>query len=167
MPSKTVICKDLDGKKYKVAADRLTWRPSVYVIVIKDHALLVSPQFGRGYDLPGGGMDIGEMPEQTAIREAKEETGIDVINPRLVAATSSLFKAAHTDQDEFMHSIMLYYACDFAGGELSTDGFDEYEKQYARMPEWLPLEKLDSIRVCSSIDWRQFVRKVLDENHRH
>lgn len=30
------------------------------------------------WDLPGGGMDHGELPNETAIREAKEETGIDI-----------------------------------------------------------------------------------------
>jgi 8-oxo-dGTP diphosphatase len=31
-----------------------------------------------GYAIPGGFMDLGESAEQTAIREAKEETGLDV-----------------------------------------------------------------------------------------
>lgn len=163
---KTVVCKDLDKKEYEVPASALNWRPSAYAIIVKDNAILLLPQFG-GYDLPGGGIDIGEMPEEAVIREVKEETGIDAANPRLAAAASSLFKLPHTDKDEFIQSIMLFYVCDYVSGELSTDGFDEYEKIYARMPEWLPLEKLDSIRVTSSADWRPHVRKVLDENYRN
>jgi ADP-ribose pyrophosphatase YjhB (NUDIX family)/phosphodiesterase/alkaline phosphatase D-like protein len=31
----------------------------------------------------GGGIDFGETPEQEVIREAKEEAGIDIVNPRL------------------------------------------------------------------------------------
>lgn len=29
-----------------------------------------------------------------------------------------------------------------------------------KMPEWVPLEKLDQIKVGSTIDWRSIVRKV-------
>src|SRR3990172_5112429 len=36
------------------------------------------------WDLPGGGMNHGELPTDTAIREAKEETGFDVVIDRLL-----------------------------------------------------------------------------------
>lgn len=169
MPSKKiVVCVDVYGKQYKVAASSLSWRPSAYAVVIKNGALLVSPQF-KGYDLPGGGIDLGETPEQAVVREAKEETGIDVEHPQLVALATSFYKPFKPEPGEpkAVQSILLYYVCSAKGGELSTDGFDKYEKEYARMPEWLPLEKLDTITVASSVDWRQYVRKVLDENHRH
>lgn len=168
MPDKTVTCVDVHGRRYEIAVSSLTWRPSAYAIVIKDGKLLVSPQFD-GYDLPGGGIDLGETPEEATIRETKEETGIDVDNPKIVSATSSFFvpfKPEPTDP-RAIQSIMLYYACTFKGGELSVDGFDTYEKEYARMPEWLPLEKLSEIKIASSIDWRSYVQKVIDENHWH
>ncbi|MGH7157986.1 MAG: NUDIX domain-containing protein [Candidatus Saccharimonadales bacterium] len=164
MPSKIVTCVDVHGGKHDVPVSSLTWRPSAYAIVIKDGALLVSPQFD-GYDLPGGGIDLGETPEEAAVRETKEETGIDVENPMLVAATSSFFRMLIRDRS--VQSIMMYYSCTFKGGQLSVDGFDEFEKEYARMPEWLPLEKLNEITVASSIDWRTYVRKVADENPWH
>lgn len=167
-PGKTVVCIDNHGKRHEVSTSVLAWRPSAYAIVIKDGKLLVSPQF-NGYDLPGGGVDLGELPEAGAVRETKEETGLDVENPRLVTAMSTFFKPSMPDpgEPEAMQSLMFYYACDFVGGEISTDGFDEYEKQYARMAEWLPLEKLDDIHVASSVDWRPFVRQALDANPRH
>ena len=33
------------------------------------------------YDMPGGKIEEGELPEEAAIREIKEETGVDVNNP--------------------------------------------------------------------------------------
>ncbi len=36
------------------------------------------------WDLPGGGMEHGELPDETAIRETKEETGIDIEIDRLI-----------------------------------------------------------------------------------
>jgi 8-oxo-dGTP pyrophosphatase MutT (NUDIX family) len=41
--------------------------------------LLVKPTYSTsGWEIPGGGMDLGEYPLQTAQREIKEELGLDV-----------------------------------------------------------------------------------------
>src|SRR4051812_39120059 len=130
--SKTVTCIDVEGNKYEVPINELSWRPSVYGIVIKDNATLLSKQFGDKYDLPGGGLDFGEIPEDGVAREVKEETGIDVNNPKLVGVANSFFQGSHADNKSY-HCIMLFYKCDFVGGELSTEGFDEWEKEYAEM----------------------------------
>lgn len=44
----------------------------------KEHVLLIERGDGTGWALPGGFVDPGENPETAAIREAKEETGIDL-----------------------------------------------------------------------------------------
>ena len=38
----------------------------------------------KGYTLPGGHVEAGESFVDAVIREMKEETGLDVKNPRLV-----------------------------------------------------------------------------------
>lgn len=157
----SVTATDIEGATYEVPADTLRWRPSAYGIVIKDGSLLVSKQF-RGYDLPGGGIDLGEMPEEAVVREVKEETGLDVNNPRLIAVHSNFFKMPYAEDNDFAQTLMVYYACDYVGGELSTDGFDEHEKHYADMPEWYPLDKLDDLNVASSHDFRPYVRQLFN-----
>lgn len=160
--SKTVTCVDIEGKEYKVPAERLEWRPSVYGIVIKDDQILLSKQFGDRYDLPGGGLDLGEKPEDGVIREIKEETGIIVKNPRLLGLENSFFQGSHADNKSY-HSLMLYYSCEYVGGELSTDGFDEWEQQYAEMAEWISISELDNLRVASTVDYRPHVKKALSK----
>lgn len=59
---------------------------------------------------------------------------------------------------------MIYYSCELVGGELSTAGFDEAEKQYAEGPEWVALDKLDEIKVGSSNDFRPYVKQVWKAN---
>jgi hypothetical protein len=54
---------------------------------------------------------------------------------------------------------MLYYLCEFVGGELSTDGFDDYEKKNAEIAEWVPMNRLNNIKVTNSIDWRGYINK--------
>lgn len=153
----SVTALDIDGKTHQVSTNDLTWRPSAYGVVIKDGKVLLLRQF-NGHDLPGGGVEIGETPEEAVLREIKEESGIDATNPRLLGVHSSFFKLPH-DEIEFVQSLMLYYVCDFVGGELSTDGFDVWEQQYAEAPEWWSIDKLDEITVATSHDFREYVRQ--------
>lgn len=155
---KTVICKDVDLNEYETNVSELIWRPSAYGIVIKDDRVLLSRQFGR-YDLPGGGVDLGEPVEAAVIREVKEETGITVNTPRIVGVENSFFKSAHGNNKSY-HSILLYYVCDFVGGELSIEGFDEYEKQYAELAEWVPLSSVDTIETASTVDFRPYIKQA-------
>lgn len=161
--TQTVTSVDLNGNTYEVPISNLEWRVSAYGIVIQGENVLLLPAFDDNtYSLPGGGVDLGELPEQGVIREVKEETGLDVAAPRLVDGRSCFFTFAHdaTPEPVSVQSVLLYYACEFVGGELSTDGFDEYEKAYARMAVWFPIAELDSIELASSEDWRDIVRQV-------
>ena len=58
-------------------------RKAVRCYLIKDSEVVVT-KYKKGnkkegyYDIPGGKIEEGETPKQTAIREMKEETGIDI-----------------------------------------------------------------------------------------
>ena len=156
----TVTCVDIDGNSFEVNTDELAWRPSAYAIVIRDGKLLLALERGK-YTLPGGGIDLGEMPEDAVVREVKEETGIDVRNPELLASRSELFAHHEEDKDYYNQTILLYYRCDFAGGELSTEWLPEADRPFHGTAEWVDLDKLDTIERLNRYDWRPIVREAI------
>ena len=62
------------------------------------------------WNLPGGGVESGELPTEAAIRETREETGLDVALDRLVGVYGK------TDKDE----LVFAFAAHATGGHLST-----------------------------------------------
>ena len=65
--------------------------------------------------LPGGGIDFGESPEDTLLREFVEETGLEVKNPKLIGTTSDLRRRDNGDK---LHTVRILFTVELAGGEL-------------------------------------------------
>ena len=156
---KKIICKDIKGGEHTVSVEQLSWRPSVYGIVIQNGKILLSKQWD-GYDIPGGGIDLGETIEEAVKREVMEETGLDVKVGQLVFCGDSFFKLPFHD-DKYVQSLLLYYLCEVKGGEISTDGFDEHEKEYASQAEWIDLNDLSNRKFYNSIDTRMVIDKAV------
>jgi len=159
----SVFVIDISGKQHEVSLDEIVWRPSVYGIVIDNGKVLLSPQHGKGYDLPGGGMEINENFHEAVVREVKEETGIDVKVLGLVDARDSLFawKPEDPERRNIQHSVMLYFLCEKIGGELSVDGFDEQEREYAQLAEWIDVAEVAELPLGSTVDFRPIIMKAI------
>jgi 8-oxo-dGTP diphosphatase len=69
--------------------------------------LVVRPTYAREWMLPGGRVERGETPHAAAIREAREETGLEVALERLL-----LVDARHA------HNTSFIFAGHVTGGEL-------------------------------------------------
>lgn len=82
----------------------------------RDRVLLSHRRDFDLWNLPGGGVESGELPTEAVVRETKEETGLEVVIERLVGVYGK------DDKDE----LVFAFTCRVVGGRLSvTDEADE------------------------------------------
>lgn len=133
---------------------------AAYAICVRDDQLLLARWIdGHGrpeWTLPGGGMEHGEDPCDTVLREVQEETGYHVDLTALLGVNSIRRTATRRfGRSVDHHGIRLVYEGRVAGGELrheiggSTD-----------MAAWHPLETVPGLRRVALVDvglalWRE------------
>ena len=66
------------------------------------------------WSTPGGHLDQGEAPEICAVREVREETGVEVANVRFLGLTNDVFEA------EGRHYITVWMEADYLSGAASV-----------------------------------------------
>ena len=71
------------------------------------------------WGFPGGAVELGESPETAAIREVREETGVEVAVGSLIGVyTDCQMRYPNGDQ---AHSVCLAYRLQQTGGKLGSD----------------------------------------------
>jgi 8-oxo-dGTP pyrophosphatase MutT (NUDIX family) len=68
--------------------------------------------------LPGGGMELGESLGQAVVREAREETGLDVRPDYIVGVYTDPRHVFAYDDGEVRQEYSVCVACQVVGGEL-------------------------------------------------
>jgi ADP-ribose pyrophosphatase YjhB (NUDIX family) len=97
--------------------------PSANVIVVNDDGmiLLIRRTDNGNLALPGGGMDLGETITHAAIREVKEETGLDVEITGLIGIyTNPHHLIEYTSDGEVRQEFSIVFTARPTGGELTT-----------------------------------------------
>ena len=89
------------------------------------------------YKFPGGGIENGEDPIETMIRETQEEAGLTVI-PETVKEYGYVHRIQRSDNDpsECFIQDNYYYLCDAEDG-LVSQNLDEYEKKESYQLEYV------------------------------
>lgn len=92
----------------------------------------------------GGALEMGETFEEAAIREAKEETNLDIRNPKVIAVTNNI----ETYQEEGRHSISVVLVSNEFDGELKLMEPDKCESWVWCDPKQLPEPHYDASRMA-------------------
>lgn len=114
----------------------------VGVVVIKgESALLIrrgKPPKAGEWSLPGGSQNVGETVRETAAREVREETGVEIKEPHFLEVIDAIIPDA--DGRVQYHYTLIDFAALWAGGE--AEAADDAEHA-----EWVPLDKIDEIEL--------------------
>ena len=106
--------------------------------------------FDGGWTMPGGGMEWGEQPTDTAVREFREETGLSMTLGPLVAARSAWFDADTAFIGKPGHAIGLLFEATDPRGELRTDFSTDDTTIEAR---WFSLDEVRDLHRVPLVDW--------------
>ncbi|SRR6266568_3605821 len=111
------------------------FRIGVYALVFDgEHVLLAHRRDIDWWNLPGGGMEVGETVDEAMIREVREETGLEVKVERLVGVYSKPQK----------QEVVLTFRCAVIGGTL-CETEESRECRYF-LPSALPANTLPKHR---------------------
>lgn len=126
--------------------------PTVDIIIRQGEQIVLIERKNEplGWALPGGFVDYGESLEQAALREAKEETALELKNLKQFRAYSD------PDRDPRQHNISLVFTADGEG--LLCGGDDAARAQLFRLDELPPL-CFDHARILQ--DYRRSLNGAL------
>jgi 8-oxo-dGTP pyrophosphatase MutT (NUDIX family) len=99
------------------------------------------------WTLPGGTMEVGERLTETAVREVREETGIDVEITGIVGIYSDPRHVIAYDDGEVRQQFNVCFAARPIGGILHTS-------EESRAVRWVPVGELADIPIHDSIRLR-------------
>ena len=121
------------------------------IILDEDRILLEkrknSPGKGK-WSVPGGLVDLGETVEEAIIREVKEETGLEVYDPRLVDVVS--YVSLDEGGSVMYHYVIIDYLVTSRGGNPKAASDAEDLK-------WVPLCKVEKYDLTES--FRRFFQQ--------
>ena len=127
----------------KVGHDAINLVGVNVLIINKNDQVLLQKRgtFPYKWGLVGGITELGESLEETAIRETKEETGLDIKNLNLLGTTSGEKCFINFPNGDKAYFITIGYFTKSFRGALKIDGLETKELKffgYKELPDNIP-----------------------------
>ena len=90
------------------------------------------------WSVPGGGLDPGERLDQAAVREVREETGLEVEPATLIGVYSDPEYTFTYPNGDRVQPITAFFECRVVGGTLRPDMDEILEARYFGPQDELP-----------------------------
>lgn len=89
-----------------------TFPVAVHLFFVRDGRVLMLRRFNTGYEdgnysVPAGHLDGGETVAQAAIREAREETGVE-LSPENVAVVGTMHRKSESERVDFFVAVRTW-----------------------------------------------------------
>jgi 8-oxo-dGTP pyrophosphatase MutT (NUDIX family) len=134
----------------KLVGHRPLILPGAVVLIFNDEGqLLLQHRSDGGWGLPGGLMELGESLEETARREVKEETGLDIGELKLEGVFSGGEYYLTVANGDELYSVTTVYSTKDCKGELVSDELESIDLQFFsldQLPDSLQKSYLDFIQ---------------------
>ena len=135
-------------------------RKAVRTYLIKDNNVVAIKykQHDIGYyDIPGGKIEENETPEETSIREYKEETGITILKQHYIGHNI-------IEYPDRIFDFSIYIVDEYSGEPLE---FEENESMWINIDDLLKKEKVFlSIETIKHLKENMDLKIECDNNHK-
>ena len=124
--------------------------PSVNVVVVNDAGdiLMIQRSDNENWAVPGGAIDLGESMTQAAIRETKEESGIDCEITGLIGIyTDPKHVLLYTSNGEVRQEFSILLTANVTGGQLT-------ESDESSEVNWVKRDRLKDLKMDRSMSLR-------------
>jgi 8-oxo-dGTP pyrophosphatase MutT (NUDIX family) len=123
--------------------------PAVSAVVADDEGriLLHRRSDNVKWSIPGGRVELGESVADAAVREVREETGIEVAPVSLVGVYSDPRSVVAYDDGEVRQQFSICLACRRVGGSVSASSDESLEVRFVAPDEIAELEVSPAIQL--------------------
>ena len=139
---------------YRVEGVIYKYRPSAYALIRNDVGQIAVVKTPLNCFLPGGGMDPGEAPDETVVREGREECGFVLRAGAFVGRATEICYA--DDEQKYFEKDSFFVAAEVVGVGVKVELDHE--------PLWL--DPTEAIEALSHGSHRWAVKRFCDGLHR-